>query len=74
MLHCFSVSFPSCQICSSHSNCHVCAARWQEDLSALSPIEQITVTTAPLTMEIQSPLDSDSLIDLLEDRGIFVQD
>ena len=74
MLHSISVSFPSCQICSSHSNYHICAARWEEDLSCLSGIDRISISTKPLTAQIESPLSSEDLTDLLEDRGILVQD
>ena len=74
MLRCIPISFPSCQICSSHSNCHICAARWEEDLSLLPGITQIGISTKPLTAQVESPLSSEDLTDLLEDRGILVQD
>ena len=73
MHHRFSLSFPSCLICSSHSNCRTCAARWQEDLSALPEIRSITITADPLCMEVQSPLSEEDLIDFLEDRGLLIQ-
>ena len=72
MLHRYVISFPSCLVCSSHSNCSSCATRWQEDLSAHPDLESVRITTDPLTIELQSPLPGEELEDFLDDRGILL--
>ena len=73
MHYTFSVSFLSCQSCSSHSYCSQCAARWQEDLNALPELEQVTIYPVKKLLSVESPLTEVALTDLLDDKGIFIE-
>lgn len=74
MRYCFPISFFACQSCSSHSYCRSCCASRQADLQELPGLQNVTIDSEKKLLSVKSDIDKSALIDLLEDKGIFVEE
>lgn len=73
MEHRFSLTLPSCGSCVSHSHCRECIEAVGQTLKNKVPTENIRVTDGTKELYIDSPIDRDTLMDLLDDMGIFAE-
>ncbi len=71
MIYQFTVTLRGCGSCVSHSHCSTCCEQIAEDLLAKANIQAVSLGPLKKLLIITSPADEDSIVDLLDDMGIF---
>lgn len=74
MCYRFPISFFSCQSCSSRSYCRSCCLQRQTDLNKLPGLQNVTIDSEKKLLTVESDIEKSALIDLLEDKGVFVEE
>ncbi|MBR6825351.1 MAG: hypothetical protein IKM59_02270 [Oscillospiraceae bacterium] len=73
MEQCFAFLLRACGSCVSHSHCRDCCSQAEENLLQKSWIQRASADPAKKLLTVESQEDRDTLADLLDDMGIFVQ-
>ena len=73
MTYTLKISYISCQNCQSKVHCDECEKRLKEAIMRLSGIHGASLQIANKTLLADGQLDEDTLVDVLEDIGIFVE-
>lgn len=70
----FSLTLPSCGSCVSHSHCLQCLESLGRSVADKAPVEAFSIEPEGKILILQSPLDAETLTDLLDDMGIFAEE
>ena len=73
MTYTFKISYIGCQNCQAKVHCDECETRLAEAIMRLSGVHGASVHMAPKTALVDCQIDEDTLVDALEDIGIFVE-
>ena len=73
MTYTFKISYISCQNCQAKVHCDECEKRLEEAIMRLSGIHGASLQIAIRTLLVDGQMDEDTLVDALEDIGIFVE-
>ncbi len=73
MIHQFTITLHSCGSCVSHSHCSTCCNQAVEDLLYKPHIQAASLDPVKKLLAVTSSSDRESLMDLLDDMGIFVE-
>lgn len=68
----FSFTYTACQSCTQKINCEHCENILRENLLTVQDIFFVELQMAKKQLTINTSLDNDTLIDTLEDLGIFI--
>ena len=74
MVHQFTVSLHNCGSCVSHSHCSTCCEGTVEDLLCKPWIQAASMDPVKKCLTLTSPMDRESLAEVMEDMGIFPED
>ena len=74
MVHQFTVTLHGCGSCVSHSHCPTCCEQTAEDLGQKPHIQSVSLDPVKKILTLTSTADRDTLADLLDDMGIFIED
>ena len=73
MLHTISVSYMPCQTCHVKMNCGDCEKLLEEALMRVHGVNSVSVQMTLKLVQMDSSLDIDTLEDVLEAVGMFLQ-
>ena len=73
MTYTFKISYISCQNCQAKVHCDECEKRLEEAIMRLSGVHGASLQIANKTLLVDGQMDEDTLVDALEDIGIFVE-
>ena len=73
MTYTFKISYISCQNCQAKVHCDECEKRLEEAIMRLSGVYGASLQIANKTLLVDGQLNEDTLVDALEDSGIFVE-
>ena len=68
----FDITYMPCQTCHARMHCDDCEKRLEEALWEMEGIRSASVQMGAKQVEIHSTLDKESLEEVLEDLGIFI--
>ena len=67
------ISYISCQSCHAKVYCDECERRLEDAIMRLSGVHGASLQIANKTLLVDGQMDEDTLVDALEDIGIFVE-
>ena len=73
MTYTFKISYISCQSCQSKVHGEECEKRSEEAIMRLSGVHGASLQITNKTLLVDGQMDEDTLVDALEDIGIFVE-
>lgn len=73
MTHTYKISYIACQSCQSKVHCDECEKRLEEAIMRLSGVHGASVQLSRKTLLVDGQTDEDTLLDALEDIGIFAE-
>ena len=73
MTYTFKISYISCQTCHAKVHCDECEKRLEDAIMRLSDVHGASLQITNKTLLVAGQMDEDTLVDALEDIGIFAE-
>lgn len=73
MTYTYSITYLPCQICNARVHCEECERQLEKAIMRISGVRGASVQMAKKALLVDAVIDEDTLLDALEDLGIFTE-
>lgn len=73
MTYTYSITYLPCQICNARIHCDHCEGQLEKSIMRISGVRGASVQIAKKSLLVDAATDEDTLLDALEELGIFTE-